>query len=92
MFGDFRYKSYSLGKVVSSPFSIHVKVVNGTRHTSSSKRTPTPQLQVSASMAPRTAAEAGCRAGHSLRRGLCRQSSATGKGSATGWALKQNSQ
>jgi uncharacterized protein len=29
VFGDFRYKSHSLGKVVSSPFSIHVKVVNG---------------------------------------------------------------
>lgn len=29
VFGDFRYKSYSLGKVVSSPFSIHVKVVDG---------------------------------------------------------------
>ena len=29
MFGDFRYKSHSLGKVVSSPFSILVKVVDG---------------------------------------------------------------
>jgi uncharacterized protein len=29
VFGDFRYKSQSLGKVVSSPFSIHVKVVDG---------------------------------------------------------------
>jgi hypothetical protein len=29
VFGDFRYKSRSLGKVVSSPFSILVKVVNG---------------------------------------------------------------
>ena len=29
VFGDFRYKSHSLGKVVSSPFSIHVKVVEG---------------------------------------------------------------
>ena len=29
VFGDFRYKSHSLGKVVSSPFSIHVRVVNG---------------------------------------------------------------
>jgi ketosteroid isomerase-like protein len=29
VFGDFRYKSNSLGKVVSSPFSILVKVVNG---------------------------------------------------------------
>ena len=29
MFGDFRYKSNSLGKVVSSPFSILVKVVDG---------------------------------------------------------------
>jgi hypothetical protein len=29
VFGDFRYKSHSLGKVVSSPFSILVKVVNG---------------------------------------------------------------
>lgn len=29
VFGDFRYKSYSLGKVVSSPFSILVKVVDG---------------------------------------------------------------
>jgi ketosteroid isomerase-like protein len=29
VFGDFRYKSYSLGKVVRSPFSIHVKVVDG---------------------------------------------------------------
>ncbi len=29
VFGDFRYKSHSLGKVVSSPFAIHVKVVNG---------------------------------------------------------------
>ena len=27
--GDFRYKSNSLGKVVSSPFSILVKVVDG---------------------------------------------------------------
>ena len=29
VFGDFRYKSRSLGKVVSSPFSILVKVVEG---------------------------------------------------------------
>jgi uncharacterized protein len=29
VFGDFRYRSNSLGKVVSSPFSILVKVVNG---------------------------------------------------------------
>jgi uncharacterized protein len=29
VFGDFRYKSHSLGKVVSSPFSIHAKVVDG---------------------------------------------------------------
>ena len=29
VFGDFRYKSDSLGKVVSSPFSILVKVVEG---------------------------------------------------------------
>jgi uncharacterized protein len=29
VFGDFRYRSNSLGKVVSSPFSIHVKVVDG---------------------------------------------------------------
>jgi hypothetical protein len=29
VFGDFRYKSYSLGKVVASPFSILVKVVDG---------------------------------------------------------------
>jgi ketosteroid isomerase-like protein len=29
VFGDFRYKSNSLGKVVSSPFSILVKVTNG---------------------------------------------------------------
>jgi len=29
VFGDFRYKSHSLGKVVSSPFSILVQVVNG---------------------------------------------------------------
>ena len=29
VFGDFRYKSHSLGQVVSSPFSIHVKVVDG---------------------------------------------------------------
>src|SRR5579871_1164844 len=29
VFGDFRYKSRSLGKVVSSPFSILVKVVGG---------------------------------------------------------------
>jgi uncharacterized protein len=29
VFGDFRYKSNSLGHVVSSPFSIHVKVVDG---------------------------------------------------------------
>jgi uncharacterized protein len=29
VFGDFRYKSNSLGKVVSSPFSIFVKVVDG---------------------------------------------------------------
>jgi uncharacterized protein len=28
VFGDFRCKSHSLGKVVSSPFSILVKVVN----------------------------------------------------------------
>ncbi len=28
-FGDFRYKSNSLGKVVSSPFSILVKVLDG---------------------------------------------------------------
>ena len=29
VFGDFRYKSRSLGKVVSSPFSMLVKVVDG---------------------------------------------------------------
>jgi uncharacterized protein len=29
VFGDFRYKSHSLGKVVTSPFSIHIKVVDG---------------------------------------------------------------
>jgi ketosteroid isomerase-like protein len=29
VFGDFRYRSYSLGKVVSSPFSIFLKVVDG---------------------------------------------------------------
>jgi uncharacterized protein len=29
VFGDFRYKSHSLGRVVSSPFSILVKVVDG---------------------------------------------------------------
>jgi hypothetical protein len=29
VFGDFRYKSHSLGKVVSSPFSIFMKVVDG---------------------------------------------------------------
>jgi ketosteroid isomerase-like protein len=29
VFGDFRYKSNSLGKVVSSPFSIHIKVIDG---------------------------------------------------------------
>jgi uncharacterized protein len=29
VFGDFRYKSHSLGKVVSSPFSILVTVVDG---------------------------------------------------------------
>jgi len=29
VFGDFRYKSYSLNKVVTSPFSILVEVVDG---------------------------------------------------------------
>jgi uncharacterized protein len=29
VFGDFRYRSKSLDKVVSSPFSIHIKVVDG---------------------------------------------------------------
>jgi ketosteroid isomerase-like protein len=29
VFGDFRYRSNSLGEVVSSPFSILVKVVDG---------------------------------------------------------------
>jgi hypothetical protein len=29
MFGDFRYKSHSLGKIVNSPFSILVKVTDG---------------------------------------------------------------
>jgi uncharacterized protein len=29
VFGDFRYKSHSVGKVVSSPFAILVKVVDG---------------------------------------------------------------
>ena len=29
VFGDFRYRSQSLGKVVSSPFSIFIKVVDG---------------------------------------------------------------
>jgi uncharacterized protein len=29
VFGDFRYKSHSLGTVVTSPFAIHLKVVNG---------------------------------------------------------------
>jgi hypothetical protein len=29
VFGDFRYRSHSLGKIVTSPFSILVKVVDG---------------------------------------------------------------
>jgi uncharacterized protein len=29
VFGDFQYKSRSLGKVVTSPFSIHARVVEG---------------------------------------------------------------
>ena len=29
VFGSFTYRSQTLGKVVSSPFSIHVKVVDG---------------------------------------------------------------
>jgi len=29
VFGDFRYKSNSIGKIVTSPFAIHVKVVDG---------------------------------------------------------------
>lgn len=29
VFGDFRYKSHSLGKIVRSPFSIFMKVVDG---------------------------------------------------------------
>jgi ketosteroid isomerase-like protein len=29
VFGDFRYRSHSLGKIVSSPFSIFLKVVDG---------------------------------------------------------------
>jgi uncharacterized protein len=29
VFGDFRYKSNSLGKVVTSPFSIHARVTDG---------------------------------------------------------------
>jgi hypothetical protein len=29
VFGDYRYKSHSLGKAVSSPFSILVKVIDG---------------------------------------------------------------
>jgi ketosteroid isomerase-like protein len=29
VFGDFRYKSHSLGKIVNSPFSIVVKVTDG---------------------------------------------------------------
>jgi hypothetical protein len=29
VFGDFRYKSHSLGKVVTSPFAILVKVLDG---------------------------------------------------------------
>jgi len=29
VFGDFRYRSHSLGKTVTSPFSILVKVVDG---------------------------------------------------------------
>ena len=29
VFGDFRYKSHSLGKIVRSPFSVLVTVVNG---------------------------------------------------------------
>ena len=29
VFGDFRYRSKSLDKIVTSPFSIHVKVVDG---------------------------------------------------------------
>jgi uncharacterized protein len=29
VFGDFKYKSHALGKVVTSPFSIHVRVVDG---------------------------------------------------------------
>ena len=29
VFGDFRYKSHSLGKIVTSPFAMHLKVVDG---------------------------------------------------------------
>lgn len=29
VFGDFRYKAHSTGKIVSSPFAIYVKVVDG---------------------------------------------------------------
>jgi hypothetical protein len=29
VFGDFQYKSRSLGKVVTSPFSIHARVIDG---------------------------------------------------------------
>src|SRR5690348_5534716 len=47
VFGDFRYRSKSLDKVVNSPFSIHVKVVDG-KVTCSSSKTAMPPRPASA--------------------------------------------
>ena len=53
VFGDFRYKSHSLGKVVNSPFSILVKVVDGKVTYLQFLRTATPPRPASARAAPR---------------------------------------
>lgn len=63
VFGDFRYKSHSLGKVVSSPFSILAKVVDGKVPQVSPRldsgtpvaRSDVLHTQAQAELAPRTA-------------------------------------
>ena len=52
VFGDFRYKSHSLGKMVSSPFSILVKVTDAKVTYPQSSRTTTPPPPASARTAP----------------------------------------
>lgn len=52
VFGTFTYRSNTLGKVVTSPFSIHVKVVDGKVTYLQFLEAPTPPLPASEARAP----------------------------------------